>query len=315
MKPFIVISDGFNKDAFKELQDCKDFEVHPSSKITQEELKTLLPKINGLVIRSASKVTMETLKEAPNLKYVIRAGEGTDNIDKKACQEKDVAVSNTPGANSNSAAEHAIALMFTVLRKTAWANESMKCGKWEKSKFSGNELSNKKIGILGLGKIGYTVAKRLSGFEPKVLFYDPCINKCDLPYATHTTDLKRIFSECDIITLHLPVMEATKNLINKELLALMKKSAILINAARGKIVNEDDLYQCLKNENIRAAGFDVFATEPLPDNSKLRTLENLVLTPHLGASTEEAQIRVGKMAVHQLKEFFLKNNLLNEVRV
>mgnify|MGYP001093812301 FL=1 len=315
MKPFIVVADGFDKNLFEDLKNTSEFEVHPSSKITQDELKEMLPKINGLVIRSATSITKEYLDLAPNLKYVIRAGAGTDNIDKASCQEVGVKVSNTPGANNNSAAEHAVALMMTVLRKTAWAHKTMSNGGWDKSKFTGNELANKKVGILGFGQIGQIVAKRIGGFEPEVQFYDPFQEGSDLPYVSKCDDLKKLFSESDIITIHTPLMDATRGIVNKELLSLMKPNAILVNAARGGIVNEEDLYEVLKEGKIRGAGFDVFATEPLEEDSKLRSLENLVMTPHLGASTEEAQFRVGEMAVHQLKEFFINENLLNEVRV
>lgn len=314
MKPFIVVSDGFDKKLFEYLKNTQEFEVHPESKITPETLDELLPKINGLVIRSATTVTAELLEKAPNLKYVIRAGEGTDNIDKVSCKAKGVKVSNTPGANNNSAAEHAIALMMTVLRKTAWAHNTMKSGGWDKSKYAGNELSYKKVGIVGFGRIGQIVAKRLAGFDVEVLFADPFIQESELPYATKAQEVIDVFKECDIVTLHTPLLDATKGMVNAELLNAMKKDAILINASRGGIVDEDALYDLLKNEKIRAAGFDVFATEPLPEDSKLRTLDNLVLTPHLGASTGEAQVRVGEMVINQLKEYFINDTLLNEVK-
>ncbi|HLE12105.1 MAG: hypothetical protein A2504_12325 [Bdellovibrionales bacterium RIFOXYD12_FULL_39_22] len=313
-RPFIVVPDGFDKELFAKLKAISEFEVHPESKLTQEKLKELLPRVNGLVIRSATTVTAEMVDLAPNLKYVIRAGEGTDNIDKKYCQQKGVKVSNTPGANSNSAAEHAIALMFTVLRKTAWANESMKRGEWDKNSFAGNEVANKTVGFLGFGKIGQIVARRLAGFEPKILFFDPTVNSTDIPYAERVNDIKEVFKKSDIITMHLPKIDSTKNLVNKDLLKLMKPSAILINAARGGIVNEADLYEILAAKKILGAGFDVFATEPLDKDSKLRTLPNLVLTPHLGASTDEAQLRVGEIAIEELREFFINGKLLNEVR-
>jgi D-3-phosphoglycerate dehydrogenase len=314
MKPFIVVSDGFDKKLFDYLKATHEFEVYPESKISQETLTELLPKINGLVIRSATTVTAELLEKAPNLKYVIRAGEGTDNIDKAACQEKDVKVSNTPGANNNSAAEHAIALMMTVLRKTAHAHKTMVDGRWDKALFTGNELSFKKVGIVGFGRIGQIVAKRLAGFDVDVLFADPFIETSDLPYAKKAHEIDDVFKECDIITLHTPLMEATKGMVGEKYLSHMKPSAILINASRGGIVDEDALYEVLKTGKIKGAGFDVFATEPLPTDSKLRSLENLVLTPHLGASTEEAQVRVGEMVVDQLKEFFINENLMNEVK-
>ncbi|MDD0854890.1 hydroxyacid dehydrogenase [Halobacteriovorax sp. GB3] len=314
MKPFIVVSDGMDKDVFANLQEQAEFEVHPKAKLTQDELKELLPKVNALVIRSATTVDAELLKSAPNLKYVIRAGEGTDNIDKVKCEELGVKVSNTPGANNNSAAEHAIALMMTVLRKTAYAHSTMKNGGWDKSKYTGLELANKKIGVVGFGRIGQIVAKRLSGFEPEVLFFDPFLEKSDIPYATKAKDLEEIFSTCDVITLHTPLMDSTRGLVDEKLLGLMKPDSVLVNASRGGIVNEEALFNILNEGKIRGAGFDVYATEPLEENSKLRTLENLVMTPHLGAATEEAQIRVGAMAFDQLKEFFLNENLVNEVK-
>jgi D-3-phosphoglycerate dehydrogenase len=314
-KPFIVISDGFNEILFNQLKDHPELNIHPKPKLTQEELKVLLPEINGLVIRSATTVDDQLLEQSPNLKYVIRAGEGTDNINKKLCQQRDIKVSNTPGANSNSAAEHAVALMMTVLRKTAWAHSSMNSGNWEKSKFIGNELTNKTVGFVGFGRIGQIVAKRISGFDPKIVFYDPFIQEEKIGECEKVNNLEDIFKQSDIITVHTPLLPETKNIINISLLQLMKPSAILINAARGGIVNEEDLHTILSNKNIRGAGLDVFSTEPLEKDSPLRSLDNVVLTPHLGASTEEAQIRVGQMVINQLEELFLKNNLLNEVRI
>ncbi len=312
-KPFIVVSDGMDKELFSDLKQVNEFEVHPEPKMSQDTLKTLLPKIEGLVIRSATHVTKELIDNAPNLKYVIRAGEGTDNIDKAYCKEKGIKVSNTPGANNNSAGEHAVALMLTVLRKTAWANSSMKEGKWDKSAFTGNELWKKTVGIVGFGRIGQIVAKRISGFETNTLFFDPLVTQSTAT-ATKIETLDELFEKSDIVTVHVPLINATKNLIGEKLLNRMKASSILINAARGKIVDETALYQALKDKKIKAAGFDVFATEPLEDNSPLRELDNIVLTPHLGGSTDEAQFRVGEMAIHQLKEFFLNNKLLNEVK-
>ena len=312
--PFIVVSDGMDQNQFEALQSVEQFEVHPQKKISQDDLKKLLPKIEGLVIRSATKPNKEIIDSAPNLKYIIRAGEGTDNIDKAYCQERGIKVSNTPGANNNSAAEHAIALMMSTLRKVPWAHQSMKEGRWDKSLYTGVELWKKKIGIIGLGRIGQILARRLQGFEVEVLYYDPSLKSCDIANCTKVNDIKELFKLCDIISIHIPLMEKTKNMIDFELLSLMQPTSILINAARGQIVNEDDLYTILKERKIRAAAFDVFASEPLPEATKLRELDNFIMTPHLGASTEEAQVRVGEMSVNQMKEFFLNNNLLNEVK-
>ncbi len=314
MKPFILVCDGMDKEVFTSLQSISEFEVHPEPKNSQETIAELLPKASALVIRSATSVSAETLEKAPNLKLVIRAGEGTDNIDKKACEAKGVKVENTPGANNNSAAEHAIALMLTALRHTHNANATMKNGGWDKSKYTGLELSNKKVGIVGFGRIGQIVAKRLQGFEPEVLFFDPFLESSDIPYAKKAADLNEIFSTCDVITLHTPLMDKTRGMVNAELLGKMKSKAILVNASRGGIVDETALAKVLKENKIYAAGFDVFATEPLEADSELRKLENLVLTPHLGAGTEEAQLRVGQMSVSQLKEFFINNQVVNEVK-
>lgn len=315
MKPFIVVPDGFDKSLFEELKKIDSLEVHPTNKVTQDELKALLPRVNGLIIRSATTVNAELLALAPQLKIVIRAGEGTDNIDKKLCQEKGVKVANTPGANNNSAAEHAIALMMSVLRNTAMADKTMKEGKWEKNSLTGLELWKKKVGIVGFGRIGQIVAKRISGFEPEVLFFDPILEKSDMPHCKKAQSLEEIFKTCDIISIHTPLLPATKGMITRELMGMMKKEAILVNAARGGIVDEEALYDLLKEKKFRGAGFDVFATEPLPVPNKLLELSNLTVSPHLGASTEEAQFRVGEMAVFQIKEFFEKNLLLNEVKV
>jgi len=313
-KPFIVVSDGMDKEIFDQLLVTPGLEVHPKSKVSKDELKALLPKINGLIIRSATCPDKEMIDAAPHLRYIIRAGEGTDNIDKKYCQEKGVKVSNTPGANNNSAAEHAIALMMTLLRKTNLADVSMKKGDWEKSAFTGNELWKKTIGLVGFGRIGQIVCKRLQGFEPSVLFFDPINNSSPFDYARPVSDVKEIFQKADIISIHTPLLDSTKNLVNKEMLSLMKNDAIIVNAARGKIINENDLYEVLKDKKIKGAALDVFANEPLENESKLRTLDNIVITPHLGGSTEEAQFRVGEMALHQIREYFLNNNLLNEVK-
>ncbi|MBP5296137.1 MAG: hypothetical protein J6Y94_02260 [Bacteriovoracaceae bacterium] len=310
-KPFIVVSDGFDAQLFQELGSNPQLEVHPQAKLTPEQLKELLPRINGLIIRSATKVNADLLAKAPNLKLVIRAGEGTDNIDKKACAAQGVKVANTPGANSNSAAEQAIALLFAVLRKTAQADASTKSGKWEKSKFSGQELWQRKVGIIGMGKIGQIFAQRIAGFEPQISYWDPFVT---LDRYTKVENLSDLFAQSDIVTVHLPLKEQTKNLITKKELSQLAPHAILINAARGGIVNEADLISVLKEKKIWGAGVDVFCSEPLPADSPFLALDNCVCTPHLGASTLQAQVRVGKMAVEQIKAFFLENKLINEVK-
>ena len=314
MRPFIVIADGFDENLFGQLQDICQFDIHPSENPSPGQLESLLPRIHGLVIRSRTKITSSFLEKANQLKLIIRAGEGTDNIDKKACKKKNINVANTPGANHNSAAEHTIALMMSCLRKIPQACSHLQKGGWDKEKFMGMEITRKTIGIVGFGRIGRLVAEKLGGFSPKIIFYDPMIETSDFVYAEKKEKIEDIFSESDIITIHTPLLSETKNLIEKTLIARMKKTAILINAARGEIVDEEALFFAVKKGLIAGAALDVFSKEPLDSSSKLRTLGNLVITPHLGASTREAQIRVGEMVIHQLKEFFLNDNLLNQVR-
>lgn len=314
-KPLIVFADGCDREVFESLSRNEAVEVHPKTLLTPSELKTILPKASALVVRSSTKVDRTLIESAPNLRYVVRAGEATDNIDKALCAQKNIKVSNTPAANNNAAAEHAIALMLTVLRRIVEADASMRKGQWNRESFEGLELTNKTIGIMGLGRVGQIVARRLSGFDCNIIFFDPMVHGSQVTWAKKVSSLEELFSKSDIVTIHVPLSNATKGVVNAKLLSVMKPSAILVNAAGGQIVNEGDLYTALKSGRLRGAALDVFATEPLEADSKLRELSNIVLTPHLGGSTSEAQKRVGEMAAHQVVEFFTNNNLLNEVRV
>ena len=224
-KPFIVISDGFDSKIFTDLQEDPCLDVFPEKKISRDQLIGMGDKVNGLIIRSATTADQDLINCLPNLKYIIRAGEGTDNIDKKYCADRGIKVSNTPGANANSAAEHAISLMMTLLRKTHNAHASMSSGKWEKNLFAGNELWKKTVGFVGFGRIGKIVAKRISGFEPSISFYDPYIEESLEPNMMKVS-IEEIFQNCDIISVHTPLMDSTKNLVDSKLISLMKKNAI-----------------------------------------------------------------------------------------
>ena len=313
MKPFIVVADGMHPDVFSHFSGSDQLNVHPEASVSPADLERLLPSIEGLVIRSKTRVTGELLQKAPALKYVVRAGEGTDNIDKVACRERGVVVANTPGANNNSAAEHAIALMMTLLRETARADACMKGEGWNKSDFGGRELWNKRLGIVGLGRVGGILARRLSGFEMSTGFYDPFF-KGEAPAGFERfEDIGELFAWSDIITLHVPLLEQTRGLVGRDLLSRMRPEGVLINASRGGVVDEGALMECLRNKRIGGAALDVYEKEPLPADSPLRKTPHLILTPHLGASTVEAQYRVGEAAVHQVKEFFLNQKIIHEV--
>ena len=314
MKSFVVVADGMHPEIFSRFVESDRFHVHPQSSVSSSELEGLLSRVEGLVIRSRTCVTGDLLEKAPRLKYVVRAGEGTDNIDKMSCRERGVVVANTPGANNNSAAEHAIALMMTLLRESARADAGMKNGGWNKSDFKGRELWKKRIGIVGLGRVGSILARRLSGFEMATGFYDPFFQGIPPEGFKQFNDIGELFSWSDIVTLHVPLMEKTKGLVGRDLLSRMQSHAVLINASRGGVVDEEALIEHLRENFIGGAALDVYEREPLPADSPLRGIPNLVLTPHLGASTVEAQYRVGEAAVHQIEEFFLRNHIINEVK-
>ena len=314
-KPFIIVSDGMDKNIFSDLCAESAFDVHPESQVDGRQLEKLIPKTSAIIIRSKTEITANLLEKALYLKYIIRAGEGTDNIDKLACKQKGIAISNTPGANTHSAAEHAISLMFALLRHIPKAHESMAQGNWDKSLFVGQELACKKIGFVGFGRVGSLVAKKLIGFGPTILFFDPYVDKTPIENARAVDSLIDIFEQSDIISIHLPLVAKTKGIIQDKHIRSMKQTALLINTSRGEVIDEDALCQALVDHAFAGSGLDVFSEEPLASTSALRTLDNVVLTPHLGASTIEAQRRTAMMALDSLRAFFLDNNHINKVEV
>ncbi len=270
-----------------------------------EELKACIGEYDGLVIRSATKVTAEIIEAAERLKVIGRAGSGLDNVDKAAATKKGIVVMNTPGGNTVTTAEHSIAMLFAVARLIPQATASMKAGKWEKKKFMGVELFNKTLGIVGLGNIGSQVAKRAQGLEMHVIAYDPFLSEERAKtLGVRKVSLGELFSQSDFITIHTPMTAETKGVINAKTIATMKNGVRIINCARGGIVNEQDLYEALKSGKVAGAALDVFEKEP-PENNPLLTLENVVCTPHLGASTEEAQENVALAVAEQIADYLV----------
>lgn len=301
-KPFVVICDGMQSSLFETLKSFQNLSVSEKSQYSREELISFGQKVSAIVVRSATKVDAKLIDQLPNLKLIIRAGEGMDNIDIPYAKSKGIESKNTPGANGNAAAELAFSMMMSLLRHIPFVHQSMQSGKWDKKSFVGNELTGKTIGILGMGKIGQLLAKRLQGFDTKIYYFDPVVESC--PPHTRCQQIEEVFKVCDLISLHLPLIPQTKNLINYDLISKMKKSAYLINCARGGIIVEEDLTKALKEGIIAGAGLDVFETEPLAENSPLRSCPKLLLSPHLGASTQEAEWRVGEMVLSILKSSF-----------
>jgi len=260
----------------------------------QEKLKELVRDVSAIIVRSKPKVTKEIIDAAPNLKVIARAGVGLDNIDVEYAKSKGIEIVNAPAASSRSVAELAIALIFNVARKIAFADRKMREGVWAKKQCMGFELEGKTLGVIGFGRIGYSVAKMASAIGMKILIYD--VNK-DYERAREVggkfVELEELLKNSDVVTIHVPLLESTYHLINEERLKLMKSTAVLINTSRGAVVDTNALVKALQEEWIAGAGLDVFEEEPLPKDHPLTKLDNVVLTPHIGASTVEAQERAG----------------------
>jgi D-3-phosphoglycerate dehydrogenase len=254
-----------------------------------------------LIVRSKTSVNAELLSRAPRLKVVARGGVGLDNVDAEACKKRGIAVFNTPDASTVAVAEFAAAMIFSLLRHVPRADACMKAGKWEKNAIVGRELYGKTVGIVGFGRIGSSVAERLRPFGCKIITYS--LEFLKAPGETEVVALEELFGRADIITLHVPLTPETRKMINAERLALMKPGALLVNTARGELVDEEALFIALKEKKIAGAALDVYPSEPY--SGKLCGLENVVLTPHIAGSTAEAQARIGRQLVEKLREMKL----------
>ncbi len=299
----VLVADSLPGDVLTQWNNDQ-LEVINKAGISPEELAQELPHYDALVVRSRTKVTETILHHATKLKIIGRAGAGVDNIDLDAATRHGVIVMNTPGGNTIAATEHTIGLMLAALRNIPQAHLSMKNHRWDRKTFIGRELYEKTIGIIGLGKIGREVARRLSAFQATLLGYDPFIT----PELAHRlgvqlVSLDELFQRADIITLHTPKMPETMNLVNQERLQQCKDGVVLINCARGGLVNEADLLEALNTGKVSVAAFDVFESEP-PQNWELIDHPNFIATPHLGASTREAQEKVARQILEQIAHFF-----------
>lgn len=311
----VLVSDQLSEVGVKIFQETPGIDVDVNTGLTTEELKAIIGQYDGLVIRSATKVTPDIIKKADRLKVVGRAGIGLDNVDIPAATQRGIVVMNTPEGNTITTAEHTIAMMFALSRNIPQATASLKGGKWEKKKLKGRELFNKTLGLIGAGHIGRIVADRAKGLKMKVIVYDPyikpdTIEKLDL----EPVSFEELLKQSDIITVHTPKTEETTNLINKDTISKMKKGAMVINCARGGIMNEADVCDALKSGHLAGAAFDVFSTEP-PGQMNLLDMPNFICTPHLGASTTEAQDNVAKDVAEQIVAYLLHGTIKNAVNV
>lgn len=309
----LLVTDPLSDEGLEMLRKGGQVQVDVRPNIPHEELLSILGDYDALVIRSGTKVTADVVEAGKNLKVIGRAGVGVDNVDVKAATRRGILVMNTPSANIISAAEHTMAMMLSLARNVVWADASLKKGEWKRSKFTGIELNGKTLGIVGLGRVGGEVAKRAKSFQMKLIGFDPYIPpEVAVKLGVRTMSLEQLVEEADIITVHAALTPATHHLISKELIAKMKPNALIINVARGELIDEDALYDALHEKKIAGAALDVYEHEP-PTGSKLLTLDNAVLTPHLGASTKEAQEKVSVEMAEAVKMFLLDKRITNAV--
>ncbi len=314
MPPKVLISDALSPAAvaiFKDRGIAVEFQ--PALGKDKEKLAATIAGFDGLAIRSATKVTAKILEQAKSLKVIGRAGIGVDNVDIPAATARGIIVMNTPFGNSITTAEHAITLMLALARQIPEADASTRAGKWEKNKFLGVEIFGKTLGIIGCGNIGSIVADRAIGLKMKVIAYDPYLSaERALDLGVEKVELDELLRRADFITLHAPHTDKTRNIINRESLAAMKQGVRLINCARGELIDEAALVEALQSGHLAGAALDVFAEEPATHNP-LFALRNVVCTPHLGASTTEAQENVALQVAEQMSDYLLRGAITNAV--
>ncbi|MEO1721666.1 MAG: phosphoglycerate dehydrogenase [Pseudomonadota bacterium] len=312
--PKVLISDKLSEEAVAIFRDRGlEVDFEPDLGKDPARLAEVIGQFDGLAVRSATKATAEIIAKAERLQVIGRAGIGVDNIDIAAASARGIVVMNTPFGNSITTAEHAIAMMFAVARQIPAASASTHAGKWEKSKFMGVEITGKTLGVVGCGNIGSVVASRALGLRMKVLAYDPFLSaERARELGVEKAELEEVLARPDFVTLHLPKTEKTANILSAERIGAMKKGARLINCARGGLVDEAAVVEALKDGHLAGAAFDVFAKEPATDNP-LFNLPNVVVTPHLGASTTEAQENVALQVAEQMADYLVHGAISNAI--
>ncbi len=311
----VLVLDNVAKEGVEVLKSSGIFQVDVKPSMSPDELKKIIGEYDGVIVRSATKLTRDVLESAGKLKAIGRAGIGLDNIDVGFATLKGIVVMNTPQENALAAAEHTMAMMLSAARNIPQANASMKEGKWEKKKFTGVQLYGKTLGIIGLGNIGSIVADRAKGLKMKVIAFDPYISEEKAKkMGVELASLNELYERSDIITVHTPLTKETKGLVDSKAFSLMKDGVIVINCARGGIIDEEALLEALNSGKVRCAALDVFSQEP-PGKTPLVLHERVICTPHLGASTAEAQKAVAISIANQFVEFFKKGVAKNAVNM
>ena len=313
----MLVTDAIDPEGLKPLEAHPDIDLRYEVGPTPEKLEKALEGVGAWLVRSETKVTAPWIEKARSLRLIGRAGVGVDNIDLKAATLRGIAVVNAPAANTIAACEHTMGLMLALSRNIPQADADVKGGKWQRAKWMGLELQGKTLGIVGLGRIGREVARRASAFGMRVLALDPFVTSEQAAQlgVTLAPDLKAVLGESDFVTLHAPGSDKTKGLINAETIPWLKNGARLINCARGELIDEAALAEALKSGKLAGAALDVFGKEPLPADSPLRGLSNLILTPHLGASTQEAQSKVATELAQSVIAFHEKGIAVNALNL
>ena len=308
----ILVSDPLSEEGLKILKEVKEFEVDVKTDLKPDALKEIIKEYDALIVRSATKVTKDIINVASRLKVIGRAGVGLDNVDLEAATQKGIIVMNTPAGNTTSTAEHTFSMILALSRNIPQANASMKKGEWKRSKFMGVELYGKVLGIVGFGRIGSEVAKKALSFGMKILAFDPFLSReVAQSMGVEIVELKELLAHSDYITVHTPLTEETKHMISTAEFGLMKKGVRIINCARGGIIDEGALAVAIKEGKVVGAAMDVFEQEPLPADSELLKLDNVITTPHLGASTEEAQVNVAIEVAQIVRDALLGRGIRN----
>jgi len=314
-KPKVLVSDPISQTGVDALAEGGLLDVTFSPGLPHEELLKLIPEFSALVVRSQTKVGADVIAAAKNLKAIGRAGVGVDNVDVDAATQRGIVVMNTPGGNTVSTAEHAFSLLVSVARKIPQADASVKAGKWDRKSFQGVELNGKTLAILGMGRIGTEVAKRALAFGMRVLAYDPYLSaaRANTLQVELVENLEDALPQTDFVTMHMPLTDETRHMLDAKRLALLKKGARIVNCARGGLIDEQALADALASGQVAGAAIDVFEQEPPDAANPLRNAPNIVFTPHLGASTAEAQESVGIEIAHAIRAALLDGTINNAV--
>ena len=306
----VLVSDPLDQQGVDVFRSHPEIELDLKPGMPAAELKKVIGGYDALVIRSGTKVTGEVLAEPGRLRVIGRAGIGVDNVDVPTATKRGIVVMNTPGGNNVTTAEHAITLMLALARWIPQADASLHAGKWERTKFTGTEVCNKTLGIIGLGNIGTIVAERAQGLRMRVIAYDPFVTaETAAKMKVELVTLDELYARADFISVHTPLTAETRGLVNRDAIAKMRKGVRLVNCARGGIVDENDLAEAIASGHVAGAALDVFATEPPPADHPLLKLPQVIGTPHLGAATSEAQINVAIAIAEQISNFLLRGEV------